>query len=251
MSATDVARRLERGLVQSVFAPCARALVCHLQHIRPLTRVLDVGCGSGIALRVAKQHFVTIKVAHGLDCSPHAIAVANEVAGDLGISFSVGRAEELEATSEYDAILCQHTIQHVQDAPLAVRRMHEALRDGGVLVLAAWPALDKCPAYDFLYTASGERDRKVAKMSTDLSTMIDYVRNAGFFVELSMLEKTETEPVTPKHILDQYLEGSLGWDGKVRPVTDEASLTALAERLGWAEPARRFGIGMHVVVARR
>lgn len=255
MKSVDLERKIEHGLGQTIFAPCARALMDHLADLRPLARILDVGCGSGIAVRVAKERFASITAAHGLDFSANAIAVANEVATGREFRFWEDNAETFTVDQPYDAVLCQHTIQHV-DAPAdAMGRMRDALRPGGLLVLAAWPELDDCPAYDFLYSAVGkeERKEKAKDIATPIENLEKLASKAGFEIVPGdeQPRRISSEPVVPERFVHQYLESSQGWEGKRWPDLERAELHALAERLGWSTGSPTLAIGMNVVVARR
>lgn len=248
MKNVELERRLEQGLVQSIFKPCAQKA---MQFIESAQRILDVGCGSGIGARVAVDRFPAITHAHGFDFSENAIEVAKEVARGPQLAFWTDNAETFTVESPYDAVICQHTIQHVDDKRSAMRCMRDALRVGGVLVLVAWPELDQCPAYDFLYSAAGERDEKAKTLSTPLRELTTYAREVELEVERASLEFADTSSVVPEQFLTDYFESSAGWAAKPRPTIDRHQLYALAERLGWSQINPVFKIGFHVAVARR
>lgn len=252
MKSVDLERKLECGLVQAIFMPCAKALMGYLETLSPLARILDVGCGSGIAVRVAKERFASITTAHGLDFSANAIAIAKEVAKGGEFCFRVGNAETFTVKEPYDAILCQHTIQHVDEQGKAMRQMHVAMRRGGLLLLTAWPKLGDCPAYDFLYSAAGERAKKAVEFETTVEYLKELVWAAGLEVVVDTpKQEVDSQPLDPEHFLHQYLESSQGWEGKLWPKPSREEIYNLAKGRGWSTKLRTLTIGMNVVVARR
>jgi SAM-dependent methyltransferase len=94
-------------------------------------RVLDVGCGRGILPFLLKRRGWD---AYGLELSETAAEHAREV---LGVPVFVSRIEEspFEAGS-LEAIVFWHVLEHIQDPRSALRRAHELLASGGLLVVA-------------------------------------------------------------------------------------------------------------------
>lgn len=97
--------------------------------------VLDVGCGSGHAVRVAAQAFPRSRFT-GLDVDAEQIAAARAGAVRLpNAEFVVTDAAELPAESSYDVVLAFDAI-HDQRAPDEVlRRIRAALAPDGVFVM--------------------------------------------------------------------------------------------------------------------
>jgi SAM-dependent methyltransferase len=108
-------------------------------------RFLDVGCGRGLLPLLMNRRGWE---AHGLEVSETAAGHAREV---LGIPVFVGRIEESpwEAGS-FEAIVIWHVLEHLLDPRSALRRAHELLASGGLLVIAV-------PNFESLQARVGSR----------------------------------------------------------------------------------------------
>jgi ubiquinone/menaquinone biosynthesis C-methylase UbiE len=219
---------LDCGLVQTIFRPCAEQLVSflneNLEEGTKITRVLDVGCGSGIVSRViadynSKLKFKpTIKFIHGLDCKEAAIEVANiKTIHDERFKFWQDNATNFKTGEDkYDVIIVQHLIQHLKenDQMSSLNCMRNALKTGGYLVLGVWPKLTSdCEAYNFLYKAA---DQKIDCIGMEVDDLVMVVKKAGFDIvrEFSGI-RFRTKPIESRlEFLRQYFEGSLRWLGK-------------------------------------
>lgn len=95
----------------------------------PHAAVLDVGCGSGDFLVLARSLGWKAK---GLDFDPKAV----DVATSRGLDVEIGGPEVLiEGRSKYDLITLSHVIEHVHDPVGFLRQCHGLLRPGGKLWL--------------------------------------------------------------------------------------------------------------------
>lgn len=88
-------------------------------------RVLDVGCGAGVAVEAIAQAFPNSSV-EGVDLSLHAIERARERLADLpNAAARHGRAEDVADAAAYDLVLtfdCLHDMTRPDAAMTAVRR---------------------------------------------------------------------------------------------------------------------------------
>ena len=108
--------------------------------LRGRTRVLEVGCGYGLAACYLAARFPGL-VYHGMDLDANRIAKAREAALRLGLTnvhFECADARErLALDDEYDAILLVDLLHHIPDD--AKRRLLEAVlprvAPGGSLVI--------------------------------------------------------------------------------------------------------------------
>jgi 2-polyprenyl-3-methyl-5-hydroxy-6-metoxy-1,4-benzoquinol methylase len=93
-------------------------------------RILDLGCGRGwFSQRLTRFGRVT-----GIDLSPGAIAAAR--AEYPGIEFVAGNVyEALMPAGQFDVVVSQEVIAHVEDQPAYVSRAAELLRPGGYLII--------------------------------------------------------------------------------------------------------------------
>ena len=109
-------------------------------------RVLDLGCGAGVAVEAIAEAFPASQV-DGVDPSRHAVERAEaRLAGVPNASVRLGRAEEVTEAGAYDLVLtfdCLHDMTRPADAIAAVRRA--IAPDGTWLVkeIRCWPTWEQ------------------------------------------------------------------------------------------------------------
>jgi ubiquinone/menaquinone biosynthesis C-methylase UbiE len=106
-------------------------------HIKPTSRILDVGCGAGsitinFARLVPQGHVV------GLDISADSLAQAKSLAQAQGITnveFRQGDAHAIQGLSEgsFDIVHAHMVLLHLSDPVKALCEMRRLVRDGGVV----------------------------------------------------------------------------------------------------------------------
>jgi ubiquinone/menaquinone biosynthesis C-methylase UbiE len=101
----------------------------------PDDRLLDVGCGSGAAIRAAAA---SVDRAVGVDLSQGMIDRARELAcATSNVEFSVADAEALPFEDDtFTALLCTTSFHHYPDPERAVAEMARVLTPGGRIVIA-------------------------------------------------------------------------------------------------------------------
>lgn len=114
----------------AVFLKLFERMLDHIQRRKASGRLLDVGCGVGQLLQVAKARGYQVA---GCDIS----VWATDYARKAGYDVRTGTLEEIQYDDHaFDIVVASHTLEHVP-APLpflqAVRRI---LRDDGLLVIA-------------------------------------------------------------------------------------------------------------------
>ena len=98
-------------------------------------RFLDVGCGSGAAVRAAAA--AGARRAVGVDLSPVMIEQAKALAEGAASEFVVGDAEALPfLDASFDALLCSSSFHHYPEPARALGEMARVLVPGGRLALA-------------------------------------------------------------------------------------------------------------------
>lgn len=94
-------------------------------------RLLDVGCGPGLLLSVARRRGYTV---FGCDVS----AWAAQHARDLGFDVMTGPLESLRYPSgQFDVVIVNHTLEHVPGPVELLSEARRILSDEGVLVVGA------------------------------------------------------------------------------------------------------------------
>lgn len=93
---------------------------------RPV-RILDAGCGKQLQVPIAADRHVT-----GIDISPAQVAKNSEVDESF-----VGDIQTYPLPPEsFDAVVCWNVLEHLPDPARALGNLQQALKKGGVLVLA-------------------------------------------------------------------------------------------------------------------
>jgi SAM-dependent methyltransferase len=104
------------------------------------TKLLDLGCGSGGALVIARD--LGAEVA-GLDASENLVALARERLP--GARIEVGDLEQLPfPDGTFDVVLSINALQFVGDVVQALREASRVCRPGGIIMLVAWGRREDC-----------------------------------------------------------------------------------------------------------
>lgn len=113
----------------------------------PGAAILDVGCGTGVALFEAIRRLGPPRLAVGIDASPEMVRRAQAKAAALGIParFLAAPAERLPFPSaSFDVVISNSALHWFADRAGAVAEMARVLRPGGHLLLVA--AVQPCCA---------------------------------------------------------------------------------------------------------
>lgn len=98
--------------------------------------LLDVGCGTGWAVRQAAE-LVPDGKACGIDISPGMISRAKEeTEGTLNMEFKVADAESIPYDDNtFDAVMCTNSFHHYSSPVTALREMRRVLKAEGQLMI--------------------------------------------------------------------------------------------------------------------
>lgn len=128
--------------LEPMLAPLYRATLDALDAVTPLAgrRLLDVGCGAGLALQMAASRGADVA---GLDATPALLAVAADrvPAADL----REGDLESLPHDDDtFDVVCAFNSIQYADDPAVAVAEIARVCRPGGTVALGMWGDPVRC-----------------------------------------------------------------------------------------------------------
>jgi SAM-dependent methyltransferase len=102
--------------------------------VRPGMSLLDVGCGSGLALELAYKRGATVS---GLDASEGLLAVARDRLP--GADLRHGDVEALPYEDDsFDAVTAFNSVQHASDPTAALREIKRVSKPGAPVAIATW-----------------------------------------------------------------------------------------------------------------
>lgn len=210
--------------------------------IRPDSRLLDIGCGTGAAINLLSRGIGDSGVAIGVDTSISAIRMAKS---NGTADFVIADAENLCLAGEFDVVTCQFALFFFPDAVRVLKSVRELMRDGGTLAVTVHGAGDSTPYHriildeilrdipDYLAAGAPQMDRFGTRESLD-----KVVTEAGFGGVLIRERTFRYSPGTA----DSY------WDGYLKYVAESArkrldalpvdNLEGIRRRV--IEKARRF-----------
>jgi ubiquinone/menaquinone biosynthesis C-methylase UbiE len=110
------------------------------------TRLLDIGCGAGGALIVAREAGAEVA---GLDASA---AMVDEASQQLpGARIEVGEMEELPfADASFDAVTAFNALQFAADPINVLSEARRVLGPGGVVAVLVWGRREDCDLLSLL-----------------------------------------------------------------------------------------------------
>ncbi|WP_399921292.1 class I SAM-dependent methyltransferase [Streptomyces kanamyceticus] len=115
--------------------PAYRAAVAELR-LRPGSRVLDAGCGTGRALPTLRDAVGTSGVVLGADLTPAMLEAAREAGRDRDGQLLLADVARLPLLAEsLDAVFGAGLIAHLPDPAENLRELRRVVRPGGLLAL--------------------------------------------------------------------------------------------------------------------
>ncbi|MDX6415236.1 MAG: hypothetical protein QOH23_2646 [Gaiellaceae bacterium] len=120
--------------------------VLDLVHAGPGVSILEVGCGSGTALRLAADRGAHVTA---LDAAPAMVEHARRRIP--GADVRVGDLQFLPYDDEsFDAVLGFNAFQYAADAAEALQEAYRVLRSGGLVAAMVWGPAEECDLSAYL-----------------------------------------------------------------------------------------------------
>jgi ubiquinone/menaquinone biosynthesis C-methylase UbiE len=149
--AASAAETYERDFVPALFGQFG-PMLAQAAGVSAGDRVLDVGCGTGVASRAARALGAEVT---GVDVNTGMLSVARRVLPE--VRFVEGTAEDLPfGDDDFDAVLCQFVVMFLADRTAALRQMARVARQGAPIVLGTWRSVADMPGYNVLVPILGE-----------------------------------------------------------------------------------------------
>jgi ubiquinone/menaquinone biosynthesis C-methylase UbiE len=99
------------------------------------TRLLDIGCSTGILTRHYAEFFGSVV---GIDIDDGAVEWARQHRAKENLRYEIGDSLNLPfASATFDLVTCTHIYEHVPDAQKMIDEIHRVLRPGGLCYFAA------------------------------------------------------------------------------------------------------------------
>lgn len=106
--------------------------------IPPAARVLDMGCGTGLAARAIARREAFSGHITGVDLSPYLVAAARRLASEERLAehleFLAGDVRTLNfADGSFDAVVAHTLLSHVEDPLAVLKEAARVVRPGGIM----------------------------------------------------------------------------------------------------------------------
>jgi SAM-dependent methyltransferase len=108
--------------------------------VRPDMTLLDVGCGSGLAMELAQKRGATVS---GLDAAEGLLAVARDRLPSADLRHGDVEALPYE-DGTFDAVTAFNSVQYATDPTAALREVKRVSRSGAPVAIATWGPVEQC-----------------------------------------------------------------------------------------------------------
>lgn len=169
-----------------------------IAHLKPGSKVMELGCGAGQFIREIKALRPDLEC-YGSDISSHAVALAKQ--SNDGVIYDLSSDTKVPyADSYFDAVLIFDVLEHVFDPSAIMAEVKRALKTGGIFYAFVPCEGDMFSFWNFLRTV---------RIGTDLTKMyaghINRFSRAELFslIELSGLQVIRK--VYSEHVIGQLL----------------------------------------------
>ena len=100
-------------------------------------KLLDIGCGTGVMLKLICEEFPRSSDIFGIDLSPAMVKRARDKLSGYKAHIMEGQIETADLPEEfYDIELCMHSLHHYPSPLKSLKKMERALSKDGMLIIA-------------------------------------------------------------------------------------------------------------------
>ena len=184
-------------------------------------KLLDVGCGTGLATEFLLGTPMNQKIAdiHLLDTSTLMLEKAKKRAKKWGKNFKLIHGDILQASDTYDVIIISSVLHHIPDLPGFLETITSIQKPGGILLTMHDPATEsvrsetykaRCKEYD-IYHETHKQKRpiftRIKDRLTNIFAPVDYIQKVN---QKLLSDKVIHQPLTPTElwsVTDVHVEG--------------------------------------------
>jgi ubiquinone/menaquinone biosynthesis C-methylase UbiE len=229
--------------------------------LRSGSRLIDVGCGTGVVSRAAARRLGATGQVTGVELNPDMLNVARRASAFLeGMEFQEGDACALPMEDEsVDVVVSQHALMFIPDRAVAVADMRRVVKPAGRVAVSVFRGLDHNPHFAALYDALSKHAGQEAAdfiAAAFVIESVDQMRElfevAGWRdVEVTLRVETARYPSVERLVLYETL------NIPDEHVQEEAVQAALVEEMGafserhFDDRGVVFPTSDYVVVARK
>ncbi len=172
-------------------------------------RVLDVGCGYGHLLyAIQQEHNATVM---GIEPSPKVAELGTKM---FGVEIQPILLEEFEPEEGFDIVLCNHTLEHVDDPVGFLNSLKNVLSDDGVLYVEVPNVMKPTGGFTldaFLYNEhlqTFSEDNLSKLFNSSGLGVLDYDATTflKFLVKPDSKDKKETQDISPPEVYNFLVE---------------------------------------------
>jgi ubiquinone/menaquinone biosynthesis C-methylase UbiE len=206
---TSAAEAFEKYLVPVIFGPWSRALVDHTSP-RDGERLLDIGCGTGVAARYAAG---IVGKTTAIDLNAGMIAHARTLDPENLVEWHEDTILELPFDDDsFDIVVGNQVLQFVPDRAKALSEVRRVLAPGGRLALTVFCDIELCPGHCAVAKALEKHNVDPSGIQIPYSfgdpvVLGDVIQQAGFR-DVSVVRRTmEARFATAEKFVDALAAG--------------------------------------------
>ncbi|ABQ27224.1 methyltransferase domain-containing protein [Geotalea uraniireducens] len=132
----DVREKAWHRLIKPLLSALEQGKLCYLGVNKEILgkKLLEIGCGKGRFLEVAKKHGVQV---YGIEPSPRSFAFASDRLGSSVSPIGLKKIDEAPSfPSKFDYVMLWHVLEHLSDPGSVLSKIKEKLESDGRVVIA-------------------------------------------------------------------------------------------------------------------